>query len=435
MKKKETVSEIVSCNDTQRKEAVEGILAAKGIKRNDFWVVWIKGDGLPGNFIFPSRTTIAKVFLVFESRPINPENIMKWREWAEGKGAFDVKVLLYEEKNGDLETFLSSCLGDVLKPQPDKEACAITKGDWVTLSDSKAQKGDPSLLTLMFGKTGELISYLDSIRVRFHKAYGISENDAKKYLEAISKRLQDPHPDNFPGHPALSVENNLDTIPRMLLLGDTGVGKTLFARHLAGGGRFTRISIPEYLEKEDMFEYDLFGYVKYQYSNADPNGSRGVLLNNIGGVIFLDEIGEASPKIQKKLLAFLDDYLVRPRGWSGKPFYCPVLIVGATNQDVYKGKNPFRNDLIQRFTDIQIIPPLRERMENFHLLIDCLLQNKGINVDGEIREIGDNAYQLLRQKDYKAGNFRELENLMRTACRNARMDGRTYLVKQDFEKE
>ena len=65
-----------------------------------------------------------------------------------------------------------------------------------------------------------------------------------------------------------------------------------------------------------MFEYDMFGYVKYQYSNADPNGSRGVLLNNIGGVIFLDEIGEASPKIQK-IARFLDDYLVRPRGWRG----------------------------------------------------------------------------------------------------------------------
>ena len=73
-------------------------------------------------------------------------------------------------------------------------------------------------------------------------------------------------------------------------------------------------------------------------------------------------------------------------------------------------------------------------MENFHLLLDCLLQNKGINIDGEIREIGEHAYQLLRQKDYKAGNFRELEGLMRDACRNARMDGRTYLVKQDFEK-
>ena len=433
MKKKEEINEIIFSNDTQREETVKNILAAKDIKRNDFWIVWIKGDGLPGNFSFPPRTKIAKVFLIFESRPINPANIMKWREWAEGKGAFDVKVLLYGEKNGDLETFLSSCLGDVLKPQPDKEACAITRGDWVKLSDSKAQKGDPSLLTLMFGKTGELISYLDWIRVRFRKAYGIPENDAKKYLEDISKRLEKPHPENFPEHPALDVEKNLDTIHRMLLLGETGVGKTLFAKCLAGGGRFARISIPEYLAKEDMFEYDMFGYAAHSYSDADPAGSRGVFLNNIGGVIFLDEIGEASPVIQTKLLAFLDDYKVRPRGWSGKGFYCPVLIVGATNQPLDTGGKEFRNDLIQRFTDIQTIPPLRERMENFHLLLDCLLQNKGINIDGEIKEIGENAYKLLSQQEYKAGNFRELENLVRTACRNARMDGRTYLVKRDFE--
>lgn len=437
MRKKNEINENIFCNVDDTSAALKSLLP-QNKTRNDYWVVWILGSNVlpadPG-FRFPQRCTAAKILLVFEGLPVIPAALMAWRTWAEGKGAFDVKVAFYEKNtySSMLVQFLKDCLGDRLKPQPEKEPCKIKKGQLVRLSDGKAQKGEPSLLTLMFGKTGELLSYLDWIRFRFNKANNIPKTDIGKYLASISKCLQNPHSEKSQDIPSLGVEEGVDSIPRILLIGETGVGKTLFAKYLSGDGSFIRISIPEYLEKEDMFEYDMFGYTCHAYNNADPNGSRGVLLNNVGGVIFLDEIGEASPKIQAKLLAFLDDYKVRPRDWTGKGFYCPVLIVGATNQPIETDKEKYRNDLVQRFTDRQTIPPLRERKESFHLLLDCLLQNEGINIDGKIEEIGKDAYNLLFQKDYKEGNFRELENLVRVACRKARIDGRTYIVRQDFE--
>lgn len=78
----------------------------------------------------------------------------------------------------------------------------------------------------------------------------------------------------------------------------------------------------------------------------------------MGGVVFLDEIGTANATIQAKLLAYLDDYTVRPRGWTSDPFDCPTLVVAATNRTLDELKTPeiFRADLLARFTDIEEVP-------------------------------------------------------------------------------
>lgn len=432
MSKRKKINENIFSSNEEKKNILKTFFS-KHTKRTDFWAVWISGNNImPYNagFCFPVRCKIPRILLIFEGQPVNTEHLMTWRGWAEGMDAFDVKVVFYSEDK-DIETFLKNNLSDWFKPQPEKEPCVIKKGQLVKVSNIKAQKGEPSLLTLMFGKTGELLSYLDWIKARFRKAFSVKESDVKQYIESISKYLEKTESMVPETVPTLDFGKDVDLIPRFLLLGETGVGKTLFARYLAKG-KFCRISIPEYLEKEDMFEYDMFGYAKGAYTGGKESGSLGIMLNNVGGVIFLDEFGEASPKIQAKLLTFLDDYLVKPKGCDGVGFYCPVLIVGATNKPIETDEK-YRSDLIQRFTDRQTIPPLRERKENFPVLLDCLLQNRGINIDGRIEEIGKEAYKLLNEKDYKEGNFRELENLMRNACRNAIMDGRSYIVRQDFE--
>ncbi|MBI5187355.1 MAG: sigma 54-interacting transcriptional regulator [Nitrospinae bacterium] len=374
---------------------------------------------------------IPRILLVFEAKPLNPDILKAWREWAIGKGAMDIKAEIFT--SGDVKTFLENSLKPWLSlSQKSREEPGVKKGEWISFPGKKAQKGDPSLLSLMVGSTGELLSYLDWVRKDFSKACQFKDAGREKYLKSIAQALKDPKQKNSVSSP-LGVENLLDHLPRVLLLGETGVGKTLFARYLSGVEKMVRISIPEYLAKEDMFEYDLFGYTAHAYSGANPDGSPGILLNNLGGVVFLDELGEASPKIQQKLLAFLDDYRVRPRGWNGEPFYCPVLIVGATNQPMDKDKEKYRNDLLQRFTHVKTIPPLRDRKANFHMLLDCLLQNGGVNTDGAIEEVGDKAFKFLLEDQYKEGNFRELENRMRHACQRARLDGRNYLVVEDFK--
>jgi transcriptional regulator with PAS, ATPase and Fis domain len=216
------------------------------------------------------------------------------------------------------------------------------------------------------------------------------------------------------------------------------VGKTLITSYLqarAGfdGVRARRLAIPEYLGKEGDLEYRLFGYAHGTYTNGRENGSHGLLLGQMGGVVFLDEIGQANATIQAKLLAFLDDYLVCPRGWEGEPFHCPVLIVAATNLDLEKlaKKKKFAGDLLARFTDRLTIPPLRDRMSDIEYILDCLLQRDSLNRDGFVTEIGTGALEAIKTRTFEMGNFRELEDWFRRACETAAREGRPYLVAED----
>lgn len=405
------------------KEALKEVAA--GLHDNAH-VVWIKGPIMPGAITgFPA--TASSILLVAEGRPIDPQTLSAWREWAMNKAVRDLKMVFYDGNSTGRLSFCESALADWHRPWPEKEECKIRAGEWVSMPKGKTSKGDPSLLTLQFGKTGELLSHLDWVKTRFENSCRGLDRSYKAYVESILKYMKK----GGNGAPKLGDEMSLDFIPRILLLGETGVGKTLFARYLASSRKFVRVSIPEYLQKEDMFEYDFFGYSRGAYTGGKEDGSLGILLENIGGVVFLDEIGEASPAIQAKLLAFMDDYRVRPRGCGGEAFYCPVLLVGATNKDIRDAS--YRNDLVQRFTDISEIPPLRDRKKSFPFLIDCLLQNIGINTGGSIKEIGKEAYCKLKDMDYLEGNFRELENLMRHACRNAGMEGRDYIVISDLQ--
>jgi DNA-binding NtrC family response regulator len=184
-----------------------------------------------------------------------------------------------------------------------------------------------------------------------------------------------------------------------------------------------------------MFEYDLFGFMQGAYTDA-KEGKHGLLIENVGGVVFLDEIGEANDILQAKLLAFLDDYRVRPRKWEGSPFYCPVLVVAASNHDLRKmaDRGKFRRDLLARFTDRHDIPSLKERAGDLPFILDCLLQRQSMNPNGAILEIGKNTLEHLNAHGFEEGNFRQLENEFRTACQLAMRDGRDYLAKSDFDQ-
>ena len=230
---------------------------------------------------------------------------------------------------------------------------------------------------------------------------------------------------------AQHAKEHIDQIPRVLLLGETGVGKTVFADYLGDHSTsVTRISIAEFVNKEDSFEYAFFGYCRGAYTSAKESGNPGLLLENIGKVLFLDEIGTATPAIQAKLLTFLDDFMVRPRG-ATQSLFCPLLIVAATNENIRENTR-YRNDLFQRFTDIHHIPPIRELKHNFHFIVDAMLQNPAVNMNGKIKEVGKKAFEQIQAKNYIDGNFRELNNLLRHACQRAVSFGRDYLVDEDI---
>ena len=162
----------------------------------------------------------------------------------------------------------------------------------------------------------------------------------------------------------------------VLLRGETGTGKELFARAYAvESGRGTRgwVPVPIPALAPSLVESELFGHVRGAFTEATRD-KKGRLEMAHEGVLFLDEIGDVEPALQPKLLRFLDSgELVRVGDTA--PRRVNALVVSATNRplekDVEAGR--FRADLLARLGHVIVVPPLRERPEDIPLLVDHLL--------------------------------------------------------------
>lgn len=221
--------------------------------------------------------------------------------------------------------------------------------------------------------------------------------------------------------------------PSILLLGETGSGKSLAAKWVADALEFGNK-----LESQNIGAMTggtiysrLFGACKGSYTDAGRD-MPGIFIENVGKAIFLDEIGDATPECQVSLLKYLDASEVRPLGWSGKNIYAPTLIIAATNKPLDKlvnqGNKDFRNDLFYRFDYVVHLPPLRERKKDLRFLISMLLQNENVNPktgseDKKVIErISIDAIEYLERQEYP-GNFRELQDKIRRAVQKAERSG------------
>lgn len=163
----------------------------------------------------------------------------------------------------------------------------------------------------------------------------------------------------------------------MLLLGETGVGKELFARRIhEHSSRRTGPFVPINCGAlpRDLVESELFGHEKGSFSGAQQM-NRGLIRSAQGGTLFLDEIGDLDLDLQVKLLRLLDSGEIRPVG-SNRFEHIDVRIVAATNVDltaaVRAGK--FRMDLLERLSVLTLrIPSLRERADDIPLIASELL--------------------------------------------------------------
>ena len=427
-------------NDAGRLKALVKCVGDR-FERRPYGIVWItKNASVGSSFHIPQGLSLKRVLLLFEGLPVALDSLKNWRKWAiDITGAMDVLVefVPVEIDEKGLTELLGRRCGKWAEPFPSRESPALTFGSHITLGTKVRGKDHPDLLTMMFGSMGDLLTRVDLIRVRFRKVSTAVQGVKAKYLSAIDNLIGSEDQNNPGKSPEIAEEHLMSHLPRLLLRGETGVGKTLIARYLQEKVdiRPPRISITEFLGKEDMFEYDLFGYVHGAYTGGKEDGDHGLLLENVGGVVFLDEIGEANEIIQAKLLAYLDDYRIRPRGWRGDPFYCPTLIVAASNRDLKDlvKKGLFRGDLLARFTDVETIPPLRQRRESLPFILDCLLQSDVINPNAAVQEIGQEAFAALQKHEFR-GNFRELEDTLRTACLTVIKDGRNpgYICRNDL---
>ncbi|HVQ74578.1 MAG TPA: sigma 54-interacting transcriptional regulator [Candidatus Binatia bacterium] len=201
----------------------------------------------------------------------------------------------------------------------------------------------------------------------------------------------------------------------VLLLGETGTGKGVFARLVhqsspRAGGPFVEVNcgaIPD-----GLLEAELFGYVRGAFTGADPRGKGGLIELAHRGTLLLNEVGDLPVPLQVKLLRFLEDGEVWPVG-AVRPRRPDVRIVAATNRDLARmiAEGAFRGDLYYRLNVLTLqIPPLRERPEDIPALIEMMLEH----LAGRLRRcppIAADALDAIRQYPFP-GNVRELWNLV-----------------------
>ncbi|PPC82484.1 MAG: sigma-54-dependent Fis family transcriptional regulator, partial [Methylotenera sp.] len=200
----------------------------------------------------------------------------------------------------------------------------------------------------------------------------------------------------------------------ILIQGETGVGKELFARaiHEASAqhkGPWVAVNCAAL--PEGLIEAELFGYEEGAFTGARRKGSPGKIEQANGGTLFLDEIGDMPLSLQARLLRVLQERTVTPLG-STKTIPVNFSLISATNlklkEKVESGE--FRSDLYYRLNGLSVaLPPLRERSD-LQALIDVILnieQAGSVEITPEVRAIF--------QAHSWPGNIRQLHNVLRTA--------------------
>lgn len=213
------------------------------------------------------------------------------------------------------------------------------------------------------------------------------------------------------------LERAARTDASVLLLGESGTGKELLAHHLhdtsqRAGKPFVPVdcaSLPT-----DLFESELFGYVKGAFTGA-TNDKLGLFQVADGGTLFLDELAELPAGFQPKLLRAIQERSVRPVGGSEqRPV--DVRIVAATNRNLQRevDEGRFRSDLFYRLDVVRIeVPPLRERHGDVDALVEHFLHRFGASPG--ITRVAPDAAEVLRAYHWP-GNVRQLRNAIERAC-------------------
>jgi transcriptional regulator with PAS, ATPase and Fis domain len=204
----------------------------------------------------------------------------------------------------------------------------------------------------------------------------------------------------------------------ILITGESGTGKELVAnliRETSNRNKKPFLKINCNAINDSLLESDLFGYEKGAFTGAHAK-TKGKFEVVADGTIFLDEIGDISPRMQAALLRVLQDgEIIRVGG--NKPINVDVRIIAATNRDLALAvqEGSFRLDLFYRINIINIsLPPLRERKEDIEDLVSHFVRRYRLAFKKDVNFVPRPIINKLRQHHWP-GNVRELENVIQRA--------------------
>lgn len=217
----------------------------------------------------------------------------------------------------------------------------------------------------------------------------------------------------------------------VLLTGESGTGKELFAHAIHDASprkNYPFVVVNCCALPDSLLESELFGYEEGAFTGAKKGGRQGFFEQAHNGTIFLDEIGDISPKLQSRLLRVIQQKEVIKVGGT-KIFPVNVRVITATNRSLSKllEEGKFRDDLFYRLKVAQIdIISLRERREDIPYLVEAFLEQEDFK-----GHLADEVMDLIIDYDWP-GNIRELENTIKylaTINRHAsRINGSPFVV-------
>lgn len=202
----------------------------------------------------------------------------------------------------------------------------------------------------------------------------------------------------------------------VLITGESGVGKEIVAQtvhNLSSRKEKEPVVLNVAALPSDLLEKELFGSVKGSFTDSKED-SVGKFKQADGSTLILDEIGELSLNVQGKLLNAIENGLIQPLG-SNKLIQVDCRIIAITNRDLNKlvEEGFFRKDLFYRLNVLNIhIPPLRERIKEFRLILNTLLTE--YSSDNKVYTISKDGFSYLLKEEWP-GNIRELKNRLERA--------------------
>jgi DNA-binding NtrC family response regulator len=209
-----------------------------------------------------------------------------------------------------------------------------------------------------------------------------------------------------------------DTDLPILILGETGTGKSFLARaihHWSGRSSGPYVAVNCGALTESLAASEFFGHEPGAFTGATTR-KEGLVKRADRGTLFLDDVGTLHPNVQPTLLEVTDTNSYKPVG-SDYPVYVDVRFISATVSDLWlPGACGFRSDLLQRLGAVTLrLPPLRERRSDIPLLAQHFLDVARHNHKTTWREISSDCLETILAYNWP-GNIRELSNTVKLAC-------------------